>query len=58
LSFFNELKRRNVFKVGIAYVVVAWFVLQVSDVILNNITAPDWVFKVLMLFVGIDLYWL
>jgi len=53
LSLFNELKRRNVFKVAIAYIVVAWFVLQVSDVVLNNITAPGWVFKVLMLFVGI-----
>jgi TolB-like protein/Flp pilus assembly protein TadD len=53
LSLFNELKRRNVFKVAIAYIVVAWFVLQVADVVLNNITAPGWVFKVLMLFVAI-----
>lgn len=53
MSLFNELKRRNVFKVAIAYIVVAWFVLQVADVVLNNITAPGWVFKVLMLFVGI-----
>jgi len=30
MSFFNELKRRNVFKVGIAYVVVAWLVAQVQ----------------------------
>jgi TolB-like protein/tetratricopeptide (TPR) repeat protein len=50
---FNELKRRNVFRVAIAYIVVAWFVLQVADVVLNNITAPGWVFKVLMLFVAI-----
>jgi len=30
LSFFNELKRRNVFKVGIIYIVVAWLVEQVQ----------------------------
>jgi len=53
LSLFNELKRRNVFKVAIAYVVVAWLVLQVADVVLNNITAPTWVFQVLMLFLAI-----
>jgi TolB-like protein/Flp pilus assembly protein TadD len=53
MSLFNELKRRNVFKVAIAYIVVAWFVLQVADVVLNNITAPGWVFKSLMLFVAL-----
>jgi len=53
VSLFNELKRRNVFKVAIAYVVVAWLVMQVADVVLNNITAPEWVFKVLMLFLAI-----
>jgi TolB-like protein/Flp pilus assembly protein TadD len=53
LSLFNELKRRNVFKVGIAYVVVAWLVLQVADVVLNNIAAPGWVFQTLMLFLAI-----
>ncbi|HEY5776822.1 MAG TPA: tetratricopeptide repeat protein [Xanthomonadales bacterium] len=55
MSLFNELKRRNVFKVAIAYIVVAWLVMQVADVVLNNITAPDWVFKVLMLFLAMGL---
>ncbi len=49
MSFFKELKRRNVFRVGIAYLVVAWLVLQVADVVINNIGAPDWVFQVIML---------
>jgi len=53
MSFFNELKRRNVFKVGIAYVVVAWLLLQVSDVILNNVEAPSWVFDVILLLIAI-----
>jgi TolB-like protein len=49
MSFFAELKRRNVFRVAIAYLVVAWLVLQVADVVINNIGAPDWVFQVIML---------
>jgi len=53
LSFFEELKRRNVFKVAIAYIVMSWLVMQVADVILNNITAPDWVFHVILLLLGI-----
>jgi len=55
LSFFKELKRRHVFKVTIAYVVVAWLILQVADVILGNIGAPEWVFKVTLLFLCIGL---
>jgi len=55
MSFFEELKRRNVIRVGIAYVIVAWLVLQFADVILNNIQAPDWVFQVIMLVLGIGL---
>lgn len=54
MSFFNELKRRNVIRVGIAYVIVAWLIMQFSDVVLNNISAPGWVFQVIMLVLGIS----
>ncbi len=53
MTFVEELKRRNVIKVAVAYVVVAWLVMQFSDVILNNIEAPVWVFQVIMLVLGI-----
>ena len=53
MSFLEELKRRNVIKVAIAYVVVAWLVMQITDVVLNNIEAPDWVFLTIMLVLGI-----
>jgi TolB-like protein/Tfp pilus assembly protein PilF len=53
MSLFNELKRRNVFKVAIAYIVVAWLVLQVADVVLNNIASPGWVFQTLLFFLAI-----
>ncbi|HEY5775013.1 MAG TPA: hypothetical protein VIS57_02905 [Xanthomonadales bacterium] len=55
MSLFNELKRRNVFKVGAAYVVVAWLIIQVVDVVINNIGAPDWVFRVILLLLAIGL---
>jgi TolB-like protein/Tfp pilus assembly protein PilF len=55
MSFFAELKRRNVFRVGIAYLIGAWLLMQIADVVLNNIAAPDWVFKAIMLVVGIGL---
>jgi len=53
LSFFKELKRRNVIRVAIAYIVMAWLVMQVADVILNNIEAPGWVFQTILLLLGI-----
>ena len=53
LFIFQELKRRNVIKVGIAYVVMAWLVMQVADVVLNNVEAPGWIFRVLLLFLAI-----
>ena len=40
--FFQELKRRHVFRVGAAYVVVAWLALQVADLILPIYDAADW----------------
>jgi len=49
LSFFEELKRRNVFRVGIAYAVASWLLLQIVDLVLENINAPDWVMQVFML---------
>ncbi|GMR14756.1 MAG: hypothetical protein BMS9Abin30_0363 [Gammaproteobacteria bacterium] len=46
MSFFDELKRRNVFRVGIAYAVVAWVLLQAIDFALDIISAPNWVMQV------------
>ncbi len=53
MSLFEELKRRNVFRVGIAYAISAWILLQVIDLVLENITAPEWVMQVFMLAVAI-----
>jgi len=49
VRFIEELKRRNVFRVGVAYVISAWVLLQFADLVLGNIEAPGWVIKVFML---------
>lgn len=41
MNLFTELKRRNVFRVGIAYLIGAWLFTQVADVVLGVISAPD-----------------
>lgn len=56
-SVWGELKRRNVVRVAIAYAVVVWLLLQVADVVLDNIGAPAWLFRaiLLVLFIGFPL---
>jgi hypothetical protein len=44
-NFLAELKRRNVVRVGAAYAVVAWLLMQAADILLGNFGAPAWVFK-------------
>ncbi len=53
MSFFEELKRRNVFRVAIGYAITAWLLLQVVDLVLDNIHAPEWVMQVFMLALAI-----
>ncbi|HEY5776104.1 MAG TPA: hypothetical protein VIS57_08470, partial [Xanthomonadales bacterium] len=53
MSLLAELKRRNVFRVAIGYVITAWLLLQVVDLVLDNIHAPDWVIQVFMLALAI-----
>ncbi len=46
MPFIAELKRRNVFRVGVAYAIVAWLLVEVASVVLPTFEAPDWVMKV------------
>ncbi|HUG97700.1 MAG TPA: hypothetical protein VMQ83_00810 [Gammaproteobacteria bacterium] len=50
-----ELKRRNVFRVAAAYIVVGWLILQVAEIMLGFTGAPEWVGKALiaMLLLGL-----
>ena len=53
-DFYAELKRRNVFRVAVAYVLVAWLTLQATDVLMSLLELPGWVgrFVLLMLVIG------
>lgn len=51
--FFDELKRRNIVRVAIAYVVLGWIVIQLGEALLPGFGAPEWVFKTLVLFLAI-----
>jgi TolB-like protein len=55
VSIIDELKRRNVFRVGVAYLVGAWVVLQIIDFIVDAISAPNWVIQVFILVAAIGL---
>lgn len=41
-GFFFELRRRNVFKVAIAYTILSWVLIQVADVLFPALNLPDW----------------
>jgi TolB-like protein/cytochrome c-type biogenesis protein CcmH/NrfG len=45
MSLITELKRRNVFRVGVAYAIVAWLLIEVASVLLPTFDAPEWVMK-------------
>lgn len=49
MSFVEELKRRNVFRVSVAYGITSWVILQVADIVFDNVPAPEWVMQAIML---------
>jgi TolB-like protein/Tfp pilus assembly protein PilF len=48
-NFFAELKRRNVYKVAVAYAVVSWLLLQAASIFLPAFDAPPWVMKIFII---------
>ncbi len=57
MSFFQELKRRNVHRVAIAYVVTGWVLVEAADILLPTFNAPDWLMRavILLLVAGLPL---
>ncbi len=49
----NELRKRNVFKVALGYLIAAWLVAQVADLVLESFDAPDWVMRYLLVALAI-----
>ncbi len=54
-QFLDELKRRNVIRVTVAYLIAGWLVLQIADFVLENIGAPDWIMQVFLLIFALGL---
>ena len=57
-NYWNELKRRNVIKAAIAYLVVAWLITQVLSIILPAFEAPSYVLKIalVILLIGFPIW--
>ncbi len=51
MSIFQELKRRNVFRVAAAYAVIGWLVAEVGALAFGTFEAPAWVMKVFATFI-------
>jgi TolB-like protein/tetratricopeptide (TPR) repeat protein/DNA-binding winged helix-turn-helix (wHTH) protein len=48
LTFWEDLQRRNVVRISVAYVVVAWLLLQVGEVVFDALRLPDWALTLLL----------
>jgi len=53
MSFFSELKRRNVFRVAIAYLAAAWLLTEIADTLFPAFGIPDWAFRFVVLALGL-----
>ena len=53
MSLFDELRRRNVFRVAIAYLFVGWLLTEVATTLLPTFGAPEWVAKVLIFIIAL-----
>src|SRR5438445_10556408 len=52
-NFFSELKRRNVYKVAVAYAIVGWLVVQVATQVFPFLEIPNWVVRLVIALVMI-----
>src|SRR3954464_14468055 len=49
MNFFTELKRRNVYKVAVAYAVVGWLLVQVATQVFPIFEIPNWAIRLIVL---------
>jgi TolB-like protein/Flp pilus assembly protein TadD len=52
-NFFTELKRRNVYKVAVAYAVVGWVVAQIATQIFPFLEIPNWIVRLVIVLIAI-----
>src|SRR5436189_6350836 len=51
--FFSELKRRNVYKVAVAYAIVGWLVVQIATQVFPFLEIPNWIVRLVIVLVAI-----
>ncbi len=54
-NFLGELKRRNVYRVGAAYVVVSWLLIQVATQVFPFFEIPDWAVRLVVMLLALGL---
>src|SRR5437879_8052134 len=52
-DFFAELKRRNVYKVAVAYAIVGWLLVQVATQVFPFLEIPNWVVRLVIVLVAV-----
>jgi hypothetical protein len=52
-SFFAELKRRNVYKVAIAYAVIAWLLMQIATQVFPFLEIPNWAIRLVIMLLAL-----
>src|SRR5438093_8183432 len=52
-NFFAELKRRNVYKVAVAYAVISWLCVQATSLLFVTFEAPPWAMKIFIVAVAL-----
>ena len=52
MNFFSELKRRNVYKVAVAYAVVGWLLIQVATQVFPFLEIPNWAIRLVILVIA------
>src|SRR5690348_15809659 len=52
-GFFGELKRRNVYKVAVAYAIVGWLIAQIATQIFPFLEIPTWVVRLIIVLIAI-----
>jgi uncharacterized membrane protein YedE/YeeE len=52
-NFFGELRRRHVYRVAIAYGVVAWLLIQVATQVFPFFEIPNWVVRLVVLVIAL-----
>ena len=48
MSLYHELKRRNVFRMAVLYVIAAWLIMQVAEVVITLAVLPNWTGQALL----------